>query len=142
MSVDAVWDMPQHVEAFVSIGLWGDLRGVGECQAVGYADESGLIGGVLFHNWDAEAGTLELTSFFARHDWLTRGRLREIFGYPFGIGCRMAVARTPESNTRARRVWKALGARETRIPDLHRPGQALCILTLSSDDWRASKFMR
>lgn len=141
--ITPVWDMPQHVEAFVSLGLWGDLRGVGPCRAVGFADADGLIGGVLFHDYDPDAGVIELTSYFARHDWLTKARLREVFSFPFdGIGARLAVARIAETNTRARRIWKALGAKETIIPEMHRPGEALCVFTLSSDDWHASQYMR
>ena len=145
MSTDltAVWDMPAAVEAFVSLGLWGDLRGVGACQALGYADRTGLVAGILYHNWQPDAGVVEITSYAARHDWLTRGRLIEIFAYPFDrVGCRMAVARIAENNRRTRRIWRALGARETLIPDLRGPGEAECVQTLAADDWRKSKFMR
>lgn len=129
--------MPEAVAAFVSLGLWDDLRGVGECQAVGFAGPGGLVAGVLFHDWVPEAGVIELTAYATRRDWLTKDRLRTIFGYAFDqIGCRMAVARTPEDNSTARRIWRALGASETCIPDLHRPGEALCIQTLTAEAWR------
>ena len=136
-----VWDMPREVEAFVSLGLWGDLRGVGECTALGFADQDGLVGGILYHEYDPDAGVIELTSYFSRRDWLNRSRLQMVFDYPFSFA-RLAVARIAETNTRARRIWRAFGATETRIPNLHRPGVAMCVCTLSSDDWRASKFMR
>ena len=142
MSYSLVWDMPDHVAAYVSIGLWGDLRGFVGAQACGIFDGK-LIGGVVYHDWNPDAGTIEVTAYFERHDWMTRDRLRKLFAYPFdAVGCRMVVARHSEENRTARRIWKAWGARETCIPELHAPGVALCVATLSADDWRGSRFMK
>lgn len=131
------------MSAFVSLGLWGDLRGFVGPQACGVIDGERLIGGIVYHDWDPDAGSIELSAYFERHDWLTRGMLREILAYPFDIaGCRIAVARYSEHNRTASRIWKSWGARETRIPDLHAPGVALCVATLTTDDWRGSRFMK
>lgn len=131
--------MPEHVSAFVSHGLWGDNRGVGECQAVGFWDGD-FVAGVLFHNWTGHA--IEMTAYSSRRDWLTAGRLRMIFAYPFDIGCNLAVARISEKNDLARRIWRALGAKEYVIPELRGPGEAECVFTLSAGDWNNSRFMR
>lgn len=135
--------MPDHIQAFVSLGLWGDLRGVGDCQAVGFYDGKDLVAGVLYHNFDPDAGVIEMTAYSARRDWLTKDRLQSIMAYPFtGAGCRMVVARIAEGNARARRIWRSFGAKEYLVPDLRRAGEAECIQTLAADDWRASRFMR
>jgi len=138
-----VWTAPAAVAAFVSDGLWGDQRGFGPCKAVGFVKDGALIAGVVFHNFDPWSGVIELSSYSTRRDWLTKARLRVIFGYPFDqVGLRMCVARISENNTRTLRIWRALGADLHRIPDLRAEGEAEVIATLKRDDWQSSKFAR
>jgi RimJ/RimL family protein N-acetyltransferase len=132
----------EPVAAFVAARL-GYARGFGPCRAIGFEEAGRLVAGVVYHNWSPEGGVIELSAASAHRRWVTRDALRLIFGYPFdGIGCRMAVARTAEDNRVVRRIWRALGATETAIPDLHAPGQAEIVLTLPAAVWRASKFAR
>ena len=66
-------------------------------------------------------------------------KLAIIFDYPFGF-CRMVVARIAETNTRARRIWRSLGADEYVIPRLRSAHEAEVIYTLTREQWEAGKF--
>ncbi|WP_420012243.1 hypothetical protein [Tateyamaria sp.] len=56
-----------------------------------------------------------------------------IFRYPFDqIGCRAVVARHSEQNTRVIRIWRALGATQTKIPELRGPNEAEVVAVLTA----------
>lgn len=139
-----VWGATPAVERFVSLGLWGDDRGVGPCQGCGFADAAGnMVAGVLLHNWQKDAGVIEVTAYAATRRWLTRTALAEVFGYVFDqLECQMAVARISEGNAVARRFWTALGAQETIIPRLRGRDAAEVLSTLTEEQWRSSRFNR
>jgi RimJ/RimL family protein N-acetyltransferase len=134
----------EAVAAFVSRLIPGCDRGFGPCQAIGFTGDHGeLVAGVVYHNWSPEHGTIELSAASTRRNWTTRDRIKTVFGYPFDVvGCRIAIARISEHNTRARRIWRSLGASEYTIPKLRTPQEAEVIYTLDADDWRKSKFAR
>ena len=133
----AVWEATPAVARFVSRGLWGDDRGVGPCQGIGFADADGrLVAGVLLHNYQPDCGVIEVTAYSETRRWLTRGALVDVFGYVFRH-CQMAVARISENNATARRFWRALGANEHRIPRLRGRDEAEIISTLTEEQRRA-----
>lgn len=128
---------------FVASLIPGCDRGFYNGQGVGYLNESGdLIAGIVYHNWSPENGVIEISAASTRRDWLTRAILKEIFTYPFAIGCRMVVARIGENNRRARRIWRSLGSDEFVIPALRSPTEAEVIYTLTSQQWQTSRFSR
>ena len=128
-----------RVKEFVADNL-GFSRGFGPSQAIGFEDDGEIVAGIIYHNWEPEAGVIEMSAASIRRDWLTRARLSVIFGYPFGqLNCRLVVARIGEHNARARRIWRSLGAREYAIPELRSPQEAEIIYTLTADQWASSK---
>lgn len=125
-----------EVAAFVAARIPGCERGWGKFAAIGFGEP--LVAGVVYHNWNPEAGVIELSSASETRNWLTKARLSQIFSYPFdGLGCQVCVARISEGNTRARRIWRALGATEYLIPRLRGRDQSEVIATLTDDAWRA-----
>jgi RimJ/RimL family protein N-acetyltransferase len=125
----------EHVAAFVA-GQLGFERGFDAYTALGFGEP--LVAGVIYHNWNPEAGVIELSAASSGRDWLTRERLRQVFGYPFDqLECQMCVARISEGNARARRIWKAIGASEYIIPRLRGPREAEVIAILTVETWRA-----
>jgi RimJ/RimL family protein N-acetyltransferase len=110
-------------------------RGFGECTAIGFG--SPLVAGIVYHNWNPEAATIELSAASTCRNWLTKERLRAIYGYPFDqLGCQMVVSRHSEHNARVRRIWTALGANEYTIPRLRGRHEAEVIATLTEEAWR------
>ena len=141
-----VLDQAWAVKAFVEQGLWGGARQFDDSYAaIGFADDArGLVAGFVYTDWQTEAGTIELSAYAACRDWMTREALALLlYRYPFGsLGCRLVVARHSERNAPVRRIWRALGAHETLIPELWGPGEATAIAVLKTADFCNSKFMR
>lgn len=105
-----------------------------------YRDEQ--IGGVVFHDWNPEAGTMCMSSAGA-DGWLSRSVLFAMHNYIFNIaGCQLAVLQTSERNTVMQRIARAYGYRDTRIPRLRGRDEDEILWTLTDDDWRNSKFHR
>lgn len=100
------------------------------------------IGGVIFHEWNPEAGTMCMSAA-GEPGWLNRAVLHAMHSYIFdAVGCQLAVLQVSEHNARMRRIGLAYGYTETRIPRLRGRNEAECILTLPDDVWRASRFHR
>ena len=120
-------------------------RGFGACRALGFIDDESqtVDAAIVYHNWQPEAGVIEISAGSTRRDWLTRARLLRIFGYPFDeLNCRIVVARIGEHNARTRRIWRSLGAVEYLIPALRSPQEAEVISVLTREAWAGSKFKR
>jgi RimJ/RimL family protein N-acetyltransferase len=134
----------EAVAVFVSQLLFGDDRGFGNCRAIGVVDSDGkLIGGVVYHNWQQESGTIEMSSAATTPRWLNRIVLDAIFRYPFEIvGCQMALMRVSARNTRLHRQFNALALRRLTIPRLYGRNEDGIIFTLTDDDWSAWRFKR
>lgn len=131
------------VHDFVVKNLDDCQRGFGPSKAIGFADDTGLKAGVVYHNWSPETQVIELSAASTTRKWLTKDALRQIFAYPFDqLGCRLCVARISENNTRTRRIWRALGATEHIIPAMRGPREAEIISILSAETWADGKFSK
>lgn len=140
----AVYDYPLAVKAFVENGLWQRTRQFGKCTSIGFANETeGLVAGFVFHNYDPDSNVIEVSGYSTCRDWCTKDLFRTLFAYPFDdLGVRLVVARHSERNKRARRIWRAIGAEEVVIPELHAEGEAEAVAILTKKSWFNSKFMR
>jgi RimJ/RimL family protein N-acetyltransferase len=97
------------------------------------------IGGVLYHDWNPEAGTIQMSAA-GGNGWLTRPVLHAMHYYPFCIGCQMIVLQTAEDNAVMRRIAKAYGYAEIIVPRLMGRDRNAAILTLTHEDWLRSPF--
>lgn len=136
-----VWGYSDPVCHLVQSIIGRDIN-FGECRALSVFDsDDRLVGGVVFHDWQPDPRTIELTAASTDRRWLTRAVLRSAFNYVFDTcHCQMALARTHEDNATVRRLWKALGAKEFVIPRLEGRSKAGVVLTLTDEAWRKSKF--
>lgn len=134
------WD--DRVAQWVSREIWGRIDGFENVRAMGVLKKDGtLAAGLVFHNWEPEAGLMEMSGAAADPRWMTRRVLTVAFSYVFdGCGCQMALARHSAKNTPARKIWQALGAQEHRIPRLYGRETDGIVATLTDDAWRVSKF--
>ncbi len=136
-----IWGHADAVKPFV-LQVCELEGGFINCQTAAVVDNDGhMVAGVVFHNWNAESGVLEVSAASLSRKWATRGVLRDLFGYVFKH-CQACVARTAENNTTVRRLWKAFGAQEYIIPRLRGREASEAILLLTDDAWAKSKFMR
>jgi RimJ/RimL family protein N-acetyltransferase len=111
-------------------------------RAIGVIDEDGtLLGGMVYHNWDPEAGIIEMSGAAVSPRWLTRRTLAAMFSYAFGVcSVQQIMMRTPIENERVLRQLAAYGFEFIKIPRMFgrdRDGM-LCLLT--DDEWAHNKF--
>lgn len=105
------------------------------------ADGRNIVAACLFHNWDVEAGVIEMTSASTSARWLSRAILREMFSYPFEqLGCQAVIARVDPENTRMCRIASAFGGQRYDIPRLRGRDKAEALFILGDDEWRAGRF--
>lgn len=118
-------------------------RGFGPCQALGVAKGDELIAVVVFHNWQPEAGVVEVSAAADTPRWYSRKLIKAALGYAFDeLGCQTVIARQAPDNDRARGIWLALGGTEYVIPRLRGRDEAESIITLTDDAWRSSRFYK
>lgn len=126
---------------FVANSIPGCERGFGPCVASGVYRDGVLIGGTVYHNWNPEAGVMEMSG--AGKNWWNRAYLKAVHDYIFNDAkCQLAVMRVAETNTRMLRAAERFGYSKHMIPRLRGRNEAEAILTLTDDDWRQSKFNR
>lgn len=118
-------------------------RGFGACQAVGFIRDENLIGGVVYHNYDPEAGTIEISAGIDPAYRLTRGEWQDIFDAPFvKMNCQMFYFKVSKKNKRLRETLKRMGCTEYIIPRMLGRTQAQSILTMSDEAWYASPYSK
>ena len=117
-------------------------RGFGNCKAIGVIDDDRLVAGMVYSNWNPEAGVIEMSGASINPRWLTRPVLQAVFAYPFEIGCQMVVMRVSENDKRLHRQLTSYGFKPHEIPRLRGRRESEIIFTLTDDDWKAGKFMR
>lgn len=90
--------------------------GFGPCVAVGIARGDAMAAGVVWHDWQPESGTIQMSGAAETPRWASRGILREIGRYPFGqLGARKVWATTPHTNERAIRFMLGIGFRREGV---------------------------
>lgn len=138
-----VYGQNEIVSRWVADHIPGCFRGWPNATAIGIADENGLIGGSVFHAWNPESGVIEISAASVRPNWLSRRMINAMFSYAFDqIQCQLVVMRTSENNASVLNIWDALGFDRYTIPRLRGRNEAECILCLTEEDWRSSKFHR
>lgn len=113
------------------------------CRSMAVIHSGRIVAGLVFHDWNPEAGVIEISAAATDPRWMTRGIINEAFRYAYSIlGCQMVVARTEASNRTVRKLWRGLGASEVIVPRLFGRNQNGVILTLPDDRFRASKLYK
>jgi len=113
-----------------------------ESKAIGVIRDSSLVAGFVYHNYEPEAGVIELSgAALPKQPWLTRETLKRIFVYPFiTCGCQMVVQRVARDDERLLGQLGALNFSLIQIPRMlgrDRDG-VLCCLTY--EDWINNRF--
>lgn len=137
--------LPQVNEAvgdFVSDLIWGDTNRFKKYCSLAVASESQLLAGVIYHNFQPDCGTIEVSCAARSPRWMTRDVIRAGISMPFdNLGCQTIFARHSEDNKNARHIWQSLGATEYVIPRLrgrHEPPEVIAVLT--EEAWAASHY--
>lgn len=112
--------------------------------AIGVARDDGVIvGGMVYHGYDPDAGVIELSVASTDKRWFTRPILYGLFSYPFdGLGCQMVCSRVSARDTALRRMKRAYGFDEHVIPRLFGRCEDGILYTLTKEQWKANGFHR
>lgn len=143
--MNAVWLHPSQGEAYLAVAGFlhdriGELSGWQLGTILAVTDGKSITGAVLFHNYNPDCGTIEISAASDSKRWLTRAILREIFGFAFHqLGVQAVVARMVAGRDLAR-IFTAYGFKQYDIPRLRGRDTAESIMVLSDDDWRANGF--
>lgn len=129
------------VAAFVAAlmphgGAFGD-----NSRAIGVVHKNKLIGGLVYHDWNPQAGVIEISGAATSPRWLSRKNIHFMLAYPFeDCGCQMVVMRTSEHNKRVQKVITGIGFDALRIPRLYGRDEDGILLTLTDDAWKSGRF--
>ena len=134
-----IWD--DRATGWVAHKIWGEGSSFDNARGMAVVSKDAVVAGLVFHNWEPNAGVIEVSAAASDRRWLTRRVATEAMAYAFdGCGCQMVIARHSEQNRAARKIWVALGATETLIPRLYGRNENGIVATLTQEAWRASKF--
>lgn len=104
------------------------------------ADGAQIVGAVLFHNYDPQHGTIEISAASDSKRWLTRPVLQAMFAFAFDqIGCQAVIARM-DAGKPLTRIFTAYGFKRYDIPRLRGRNTVEAVMVLADDDWRANGF--
>lgn len=141
--MDLLYGHNEAVAAWVAANIPGCERGFDKSVAIGVVEGERLIGGTVFHNYQPEAGVIEMSSAGTEPRWLSRRMIRAIFGYVFDqIGCQMVVMRISERNDRMIEIAERFGFQGYLIPRLRGRDEAEWIFTLTDEQWRQHPLAR
>ena len=117
-------------------------RGFGKSRAFGILDENGwMIAGVVYHNYDPDAGTVEISGASISPQWLQRNSIGWIYQPPFRLwGCQMVFQRVLASNLRIQRILASYGYQLVHHRRIFGRDQDGVIASLTVEDWVANKF--
>lgn len=121
----------------------GMERGFGPCDGVGLVRDGQIVGGVVYTNFNPEAGVIEMTAYADDPSWMNRQMLGVIFDIPFIENrCQLLVWRVSVRNTHVARLAERLGFKAHLIPRLRGRDEDEIIFTLTDDDWKSGRFSR
>lgn len=108
-------------------------------MAVAHGEE--IVAGMVYCNYDKDAGVVEISGAADTPRWLTRPVLHEMFSYAFDeLGCQAVVMRVDPGNSRLDRMLRAYGFTRHDLPRMRGREKAEAIYILGDDIWRANGF--
>lgn len=88
----------------------GGLGFSGPCAAIGIASGDRLLAGIVYHDYQAAYGTIQLSMAAESPMWARRETIRALLHYPFRqLGVFKAWTATPHDNDAALRVNEHIG---------------------------------
>jgi len=129
---------------WVADQIWpGQGRDFGNCQGMAVIDGDMLIGGAIYHNFEPEAGVVEISAASTSKRWLTKETLRVLFQIPFrDWNCQAVVLRVSDHDEALHSILFRYGFEQYRIPRLRGREEAENVFVLTDDAWAGNKFNR
>ena len=126
---------------FVSERIWGKSRDLPLGTAMAIVEKGKVVAGLVYNNYDIDAGVIEISGASDTPRWLTKPILKEMFEFPFDeLGCQAVIMRVDTRDGRLSRILKAIGFVRHDIPRLRGRNEAEALFVLGDDVWRDNKF--
>lgn len=112
--------------------------------SIGVIDPRGrLIAGIVYHNYDPDAGTIEMSLASISARWLSRETVRRMYKYPFlELGCQMVYARVRADDERLLRQIASLNYSLIKVPRMFGRDVDAVLCLLTREAWEDNKFNR
>ncbi|MFC3231267.1 hypothetical protein ACFOGJ_28725 [Marinibaculum pumilum] len=113
------------------------------CQCAAVTDAAGrVVAGIVFHDWQPAAGTLQLSMAAESPAWASRAVLAALFRYAFVTnGAAKLWTATPHRSERALRFNLGIGMRrEAVLRHQFGPGRHAVICSMLAREWRRSRW--
>jgi hypothetical protein len=117
----------------------------GNCVCMGVLENGKAIACMVYHNYEPDAGIIEISGAATDKRWFQRHVLNEMFDYPFKrVGVQMLIMRVSAKSEQrhVHRMCKTYGFKTHLIPRLYGRHEDGIVFTLTDDDWRENKFNR
>jgi hypothetical protein len=141
--LDYVYGHDELVSHFVATLIPHCRRGFGpNAKAIGIIEDSRLIAGLVYYNYDPEAEIIEIAgAALPKKNWLTRGTMARMYQYPFiQCGCQMVVQRTPADDTRLLGMLASFDYTFVTVPRLFGRERDGVVCSLTYEDWVNNRF--
>lgn len=111
-------------------------------KAIGFCENNELIAGLVYHNFNPLAGTIELSlAALPRRRWITPQSISVAFRYPFiECGCQMLRTWTTPEYENIQRIMAVMDFRFVTIPRMFGRDKDGIFCTLTCEDWANNKF--
>jgi hypothetical protein len=119
-------------------------RGFGKCMTIGVVDGDQLIAGIVYHNWNPEAGVIEIScAALPGSRWMTRETIKRAYQYPFlYLGSQMVMQMTAADDLPLLRQLNALNYAFVTLPRILGPNDDGIVCLLTREAWLESKVCR
>jgi len=134
----------QILSRWVAEIIWpGTGRDFGNCQAMAVMEDGERICGIIYHNYEPNAGVIEISAGSTSKRWLTRETLKAMFAYPFEeADCQAIVMRCDPDDAALRRMLLAYGFELYVLPRLRGRDKDENVFILTDDAWASNRFNR
>lgn len=102
-----------------------------------------LVGVVLYHDLNPEAGVVCMSAAGDDARWMGREVITAAHNFPFDqLGCQAVVLQVSEKNSRMLGIAERLGYTLHRIPRLRGRNEAEVLCLLADNTWKSSPYAR
>jgi RimJ/RimL family protein N-acetyltransferase len=143
--LDYIYGYDEGIAAFVANQIpWCRERGFSNCKAIGVSDGTRIIAGLVYHHYNPDAGTIEVSgAAIPGSRWLTRKTLKIMYQYPFiQLNCQMVIMRISDRNEPLMRLLAAKNFSFIRIPRLNGRDHDGIMCLLTREAWEENKFCK
>ena len=142
MSRRVVWESREAL-CYYARSVLGEDVDFGPCLTLGVLDGDKILGVIIFHDWQKDRGTVEITGAAHSPRWCSRDVVRLIYRTCFEqLSANQIVARCDAQNKTTERIFKALGFEVVRLPNMRGPNRDELFFYQTRESWLNTRYSR